>query len=186
MRHKINQKKLKGSKSQIDKVIRNLAGSVILFEKVETTKSKAKLAKSLVEKTIHPRSLNEVNERRRLMSIFFDKNIVNKIFDLRKYYKDKNSGFLKMVSAGFRKGDGAPKVILLLMLPEKLKKAKAEKVAMAKPKVTVVEKKPEKVTKEPIKPKEKKEGWLDRASKGPLSTFRNMAKKITSRRTTSK
>jgi len=202
MRHLKNKIKLKGTRSHRDKILRNLAAAVILYEKVQTTKAKGKLVRSLIEKSLKPKSKNEITERRRLSKLFFDHNVVKKIFDLRKYYQDKNSGFLKIVQISSRVGDGAPRVMIELILPEKLKKTQEVKAKVAKPKVTVVEKKEKEEKRKEPETKEEglparfaaerggepgKKSWFERIrKKSPFGRFKNLGKKVISRRTTSK
>jgi large subunit ribosomal protein L17 len=154
--------------------LRNLAASVILYEKVITTKDRAKDVKSIVDKMITLGKKKDLNSIRRLNKFFWDTNVSKKITqDLAVQLKDRNSGYTRVVKIGSRVGDGATKVMIELLVPHK---EKIEKVA--KPKVKKVDK-----AKKEIKPAEPK-NWFERAKDFSKRIGRKDSKVTT--RTTSK
>jgi len=108
MRHRIKGKKLGREKAPREMMLKNLASSVLIYEKVKTTTAKAKVVRSLVEKSIVLAKKNDLTSRRRLIQILPQKLAVKKAIEvLASKYKDKNSGFTRIIKIGSRKGDGA-------------------------------------------------------------------------------
>lgn len=94
-----------------------MATSVILYEKIKTTEAKAKLVKPIVEKLITTsKHTSKVIALRQLNSYILDSNASKKLTrDLAERYKDRSSGYLRIIRLGFRKGDAAPMVQLELV-----------------------------------------------------------------------
>ena len=80
MRHRKKGTILGREKAPREALLRNLAASVILYEKVKTTEAKAKAVKSLVEKAITSGKKPTLASRRKLMSFFYTDHPVQKIF----------------------------------------------------------------------------------------------------------
>ena len=117
MRHRIKSKRVNRDEAHLDSMLRNLATSIVLYEKVKTTRPKAKLVKPIVEKLISSAKKNStVNAMRLLNAYFLDKNASKKLIrELLERYKDRNSGFLRLTNLGFRAGDAAPMVQIELV-----------------------------------------------------------------------
>jgi len=98
-------------------MLRNLATSIILYEKVKTTRSKAKLIKPIVEKLIvKAKKASTMNAMRSLNAYFLDKNASKKLVrELLDRYKERNSGFVRITNLGYRAGDAAPMVQIELI-----------------------------------------------------------------------
>jgi len=108
MRHRVKIKKLDRKKESREMMLRNLASSILIYEKVKTTKAKAKVVKSLAEKMITVAKKGDLTARRKLIATLPQKMAVNKSMDvLGKKYKDRNGGYLRIIKLGTRKGDGA-------------------------------------------------------------------------------
>lgn len=96
-------------------LLRNLATSLILYERIETTEAKAKEVKSEVEHLLSLAKKNDLAARRRLLGYFFDKNATKKVLEvLLPRYDKLSSGFIKTYRKGKRLGDGAMIMILEL------------------------------------------------------------------------
>jgi large subunit ribosomal protein L17 len=91
-------------------MLRNLATSIILYEKVKTTQAKAKLVKPIVEKLIAASKKKDLTTAMRtLNSYLMDKNASKKLMqEIIPRYKDRNSGFVRLTPLGRRSGDSAP------------------------------------------------------------------------------
>ncbi len=97
-------------------LLKNLAESLILYEKIETTEAKAKLLRPLVEKLITRAKVNNLHNRRILLSRLPTENSVNKLLEvLGPRYKDRPGGYTRIVKLGSRQGDGAKMVIIELV-----------------------------------------------------------------------
>lgn len=153
--------------------LRNLAAQIILYEKVITTKDRAKRVKPIVDKMITAGKKKDLNSIRKLNKFFWDKNVSRKITqDLADQLKDRNSGYTRTIKIGHRAGDGSTKVMIELLVPHK------EKIKEStKPKV-----KTEKVKTKVNAPESK--GWLEKARDFGKNIGRKDSKITT--RTTSK
>ncbi len=97
-------------------MLRNLAASVLMYEKVKTTETKAKAVKPLVEKVITISKKGDLTARRRLIEILPQKMAVKKCMEvLGKRYGGRNGGYTRIVKLGNRQGDGASVVQLELI-----------------------------------------------------------------------
>lgn len=116
MRHRKKGTILGREKAPREALLRNLAASVILYEKVKTTQAKAKAVKSLVEKAITSGKSPTLASRRKLMSFFYTEHPVKKIFEvLGPRYQDRAGGYTRIVKIGARKNDGAEMVQIELV-----------------------------------------------------------------------
>ena len=89
-------------------MLRNLAASVILYEKVKTTETKAKAVRSVVEKAITAAKKDDLTSRRKVIAVLPQKNAVKKLFEvLGKRYLEKKGGYTRLIKIGPRQGDGA-------------------------------------------------------------------------------
>ena len=108
MRHRVNKAILSRMKGPREALLRNLATSVILYEKVKTTKARAKFVRPLVEKAITVGKTKSVNTIRQLNGMFMVKNAIKKVVEeLGPKYKDRKGGYTRILKAGFRHGDNA-------------------------------------------------------------------------------
>lgn len=128
----LTPKTLGRKKSNREHMLRNMATSLVLFEKVTTTQAKAVVVKSIIDRWITLAKKNTLASRRSLLAEVFDKNAVKKMFEvLSQRYADRPSGFTTVVKIGHRLGDSAPMVTMELIdnkkeveLVEEPKKAK--------------------------------------------------------------
>lgn len=112
-----------------NQMMKNITASIILYERVGTTISKAKEARSFVDKAINMGKSGTLTDRRKLLSMFTDKNVTKKIYEvLAPRYADRISGYTQIIHVGPRVGDGAKKVYIRL-IPDKepKKEVKSEK-----------------------------------------------------------
>jgi large subunit ribosomal protein L17 len=108
MRHRKKGKILDRKKEPREMMLRNLAASVLIYEKVKTTEVKAKAVKPLVERAITIAKKGDLVARRRLIAILPQKNAVKKAMEvLGERYKDRPGGYTRIVKLGHRQGDGA-------------------------------------------------------------------------------
>lgn len=108
MRHQKKKKILDRKKAPREMMLRNLAASILLYEKVKTTQAKAKAVKPLVEKLISISKENNLITKRKLVEILPQELAIKKLLEvLGKRYKDKNGGYTRIVKLKTRSGDGA-------------------------------------------------------------------------------
>jgi large subunit ribosomal protein L17 len=103
-------------------LLRNLATSLVLYERIETTEAKAKEVKSEVEHLLSVAKKNDLATRRHLLGYFFDKNATKKVLEvLVPRYEKTSSGFIKTYRKGKRLGDNAMIMILELKKVQTIK-----------------------------------------------------------------
>lgn len=117
MRHKVKKTKLGSDKDHATALLRNLAMSVIIYEKIKTTSAKAHAVQPFVERLITiAKKENRVAAIREIEKLLQHKNSSKKIFEvLIEKYKDRNSGYTRITKLGYRSGDNAPVVLLELL-----------------------------------------------------------------------
>ena len=117
MRHKVRKVKLGSDKDHTTSLVRNLAMSVIIYEKIKTTSAKAKAVRPFIERliTIAKRS-EKIHAIRELNRLIQHENSSKKIIEvLKDKYQDRTSGFTRITKIGNRNGDNAPIVQIELV-----------------------------------------------------------------------
>ena len=105
-------------------MLRNLATSVIMYGKVETTYAKAMDMRSVIDELITLGKKGDLSARRQAAA--FIRNVVadektqqtvlQKLFsDVAPKYADRNGGYTRVVKTGVRKGDAAPMAYIELV-----------------------------------------------------------------------
>ena len=105
-------------------MLRNLATSVIIYGKIETTEAKAKDLRSVVDEMITLGKKGDLAARRQAAA--YIRNVVadektqqtalQKLFDeIAPKYADRNGGYTRVVKTGVRKADGAPMAYIELV-----------------------------------------------------------------------
>lgn len=108
MRHRSIKKVFSRKKAPREALFRNLAAQVILYEKIITTEAKAKAIRPVVEKLISRSKVDNLANRRILISYLPIKNAVKKAFEvLGPRYKERSGGYLRITKLANRQGDGA-------------------------------------------------------------------------------
>lgn len=126
MRHRVREKKLSVRTDTRRALVKNLACSIILHEKIKTTKTKGKVAKNLVEKLITTGKKNDLNAMRALRRLV-PENVAKKVIEvLSPAFKDRPGGYLKLVRVENRKGDNSEMVYVFFPQEDLKKFAKTE------------------------------------------------------------
>jgi len=116
MRHRKKTLKLDLKKAPREMMLKNLASSVLIYEKVKTTEAKAKAVRSLVEKAISVAKVGDLTARRTLIQTLPQKLAVKKAMEvLGERYQDRKGGYTRLIKLGNREGDGAPVVQIELV-----------------------------------------------------------------------
>ena len=115
MRHRKKEKKLSRVKGPRQALLKSLAANLIIYEKIKTTISKAKVTRTTVERLITVGKKNNLTARRRLLR-FLPDNAVKKILEvLGPKYIQRTGGYTKIRKIGCRQGDGAEMVQIELI-----------------------------------------------------------------------
>ena len=135
MRHKESGWRLGRNTAHRRSLLRNLVTSLILEERVETTVIKAKAMRPNVEKMITLGKRGDLSARRQAAAYLMTREAVTKLFDtIAPRYGDRNGGYLRIIRAGWKKGDGAEKAFIELLGSEKTLDEKRQKRAEARAK----------------------------------------------------
>ena len=134
-------------------MLANMAASLLTYQVIKTTETKAKEVRKLAETLITLAKRGDLHAHRQVYDVIKDRKLVKKLFDeIAPKFADKEGGYTRVSKLGPRKGDGAPVAVVELLLEKpakeekKGKKRKAEKKAKpaeakeAKPKVRKKEK----------------------------------------------
>lgn len=116
MRHKNKVKTLDRTKEARELMLRNLASSIIIYEKVKTSEAKARVVKPMLEKIITIAKKGDLASRRKLLQVLLQPKAVKKAMEvLGDKYKDRPGGYCRIIKIGPRQGDGAKMVQIELV-----------------------------------------------------------------------
>lgn len=113
MRHRKKLKIGKGT-DQKRKLLRSLASSLMLYEKIKTTLKNARAAKSYAEKLITRSKDNTLHNRRILASMLSPMAAKKAMEILGPKYKDRKGGYTRMIKL-VHHNSGASQVLLELV-----------------------------------------------------------------------
>lgn len=116
MRHQKKKVTLDRKTGPRTALLKGLAESLILYEKINTTKAKAKAVRSVVEKLITRAKVNSLHNRRELQRQLITDNTVKKLIEeLGPRYKERKGGYTRTIVLKNRVGDGAEEVLIELV-----------------------------------------------------------------------
>lgn len=108
-------------------LIKGLANSLVLYEKLETTAAKAKTVAPYVERLVKLAKRGTVADRRLLRSRLTSDNAVKKLVEeLALAWRERQGGYTRVIKSGNRGGDNAPLAVVSLILPAEIKPATQE------------------------------------------------------------
>jgi large subunit ribosomal protein L17 len=135
MRHRNAGFKLGRNTSHRRAVLRNLVTSVILMDRVETTITKCKATRPIIEKMITLGKRGTVHARRQAAAYLMTPESVDRLFaTVAPRYGDRQGGYLRIIRTGARKGDASEMAYIELLGAEKELNEKAQKRAEARTK----------------------------------------------------
>ncbi len=116
MRHQKKKVTLDRKTASRKALLTGLAESLILYEKIVTTKAKAKATRSLVERLITKAKPATLAARRQVIPVLHTENAVKKLMtELGPRYATRPGGYTRITALKNRKGDGAEEVVLELV-----------------------------------------------------------------------
>jgi len=116
MRHGIAHRKLNRTASHRKAMFANMAASLIEHEQIVTTLPKAKEMKPFMDKLITLAKKGDLHARRQAISKVRNKEAVKKLFEVfGERYKERNGGYTRVLKAGYRFGDNAPRAVIELV-----------------------------------------------------------------------
>ena len=119
-------RKLGRTSDQRKAMLRDLATSLIVSERIETTEARAKEVRSVVEKLITLGKKGDIASRRNAAKTLRNVEILNeddstqtalqKLFgEIAERYSERQGGYTRILKVGPRRGDGAESVIIELV-----------------------------------------------------------------------
>ncbi len=140
MRHRVAHRKLGRTTEHRISLLRNLAASLFIHERIRTTLAKAKELRPFAERLITLSKKDSLHARRQALRIMVHKEAVTKLFrDLSARFADRPGGYTRILKLGPRRGDGAPMAYIELVdfafAPDKKEAASKKDRAEARPKV---------------------------------------------------
>jgi large subunit ribosomal protein L17 len=113
MRHGKVHRKLNKKPQHRRAMFANMCASLIKHEQIMTTLPKAKELRPVVEKLVTLGKKGDLHARRQAISEIRDVAMVKKLFDvLAPRYKERHGGYTRIMKAGFRYGDNAPRAVI--------------------------------------------------------------------------
>ena len=144
MKHNIKNKKLNKNSSHRKAMFMNLSNALIKHEQITTTLAKAKELKRFIEKIITLGKNNNLQSRRKTISILQDLQMTKKIFEvLSTRYKERSGGYTRIIKLGNRFGDNAPMAIIELVDRDEEAKGKDSGPVIEKKTTDEVEEQPQ-------------------------------------------
>ena len=116
MKHGIKGRKLSRNTAHRKALLRNLSLAFLKHELIKTTLPKAKEIKSFVEKVITLSKIDSLANRRLVISILGNQEIIDKLFkEIGPRVANRKGGYTRILKFGFRPGDKAPMAIMELV-----------------------------------------------------------------------
>jgi len=133
MRHRKAGLKLNRTPSHRDAMFRNLVTSLFKYERIQTTRAKAKELRRWADHLITLAKRGDLHARRQALAIVREKAVVHKLFEqAAQRFGAISGGYTRIVKLGIRPGDAAPiSLVELAAAPEKAKKKAKKKKTKA-------------------------------------------------------
>jgi large subunit ribosomal protein L17 len=115
MRNLIKGRKFHRETAQRKAMLRTMATSLIMKEKIKTGEAKAKELSGYVEKKITRAKKGDLAASRYLAKFFCPRAVSKLVKEVAPKYKDRAGGYTRIVKLGPRKTDGAKMAIIELV-----------------------------------------------------------------------
>jgi large subunit ribosomal protein L17 len=100
-------------------LLSGLALSLFEHESIKTTEAKAKALRPYAERLITKAKKGGLHERRQVLSVIEDRDVVSKLFEeIAPRFADRSGGYTRVLKLGARSGDGAPMALVELVAGE--------------------------------------------------------------------
>jgi large subunit ribosomal protein L17 len=116
MRHRKSGRRFSRDSGHRQAMFSNMAAALIQHEQIVTTLAKAKDLRRVMDKYITLAKKGDLHSRRLAAARLRNEAMVKKLFDtLGPRYKERNGGYTRVLKAGFRYGDSAPRAVIELV-----------------------------------------------------------------------
>ena len=97
-------------------MLRGMVTHLLENEKMETTVTRAKELRSVVEKVITTGKKNDLHSKRKVFAFVTKEDVSKKLFDeIGPRYAERNGGYTRIIRIGPRRGDAAEMAIIELV-----------------------------------------------------------------------
>ncbi|MDQ1744048.1 MAG: large subunit ribosomal protein [Pseudonocardiales bacterium] len=97
-------------------LLANLATALFEHDRITTTEAKAKRLRPLAEKLITFAKHGELHDRRQVLKVIRDKDVVHKLFaEIGPKFSQRPGGYTRIIKVNPRKGDNAPMAVIELV-----------------------------------------------------------------------
>lgn len=128
MRHRRAGRKLGRTTAHREMMMRNLVTSMVLYEKIITTATKAKELRRVAEKLVTLAKRGDLHARRQAAEVLNDEKALKKLFEaIGARYGERNGGYTRITKLDYRMGDGAPLAAIEFLGAEAATEAKGAK-----------------------------------------------------------
>ncbi len=129
MRHNVAERKLGVKTAHRKAMLANLATSLILKDRIETTLPRAKELKRIADRIVTLSKRGTIHAARRAREILRNREAVQKAFsEFSTRFSGRNGGYTRILKLGYRHGDSAPMAMIeYLPSPETEAKKLTEK-----------------------------------------------------------
>jgi large subunit ribosomal protein L17 len=116
VRNRKKGRQLSRTRSHRKATLRNMATSLFLHERIETTTAKAKELRPYAERLITLARRGDVHARRLAAMKIQDRQVLGKLFDdIAPRYMERPGGYTRVLKLGNRKGDAAEMSLIELV-----------------------------------------------------------------------
>ncbi len=101
MRHRVKGKKIGTNASHRKTILAGLAIEIFKHGRIRTTRTKAREARSLVDKIVSLAKRGDVHARRQVLAMIGDRELTHTIFEeIGPRFKDKEGGYTRIMKLG--------------------------------------------------------------------------------------
>lgn len=131
MRHGKSGRRLGRTVSHRKALFTNMSASLLEHEQITTTLPKAKELRPIVEKLVTLGKRGDLHARRQVIAQIGNEDVVKRLFDtIAPRYANRNGGYLRIMKAGFRRGDNAPLAVIEFVERDTSAKGAADRVRL--------------------------------------------------------
>jgi large subunit ribosomal protein L17 len=113
MRHRVSGRKFGLPSDQRRALLKGLVRALVTHGAIQTTETRAKDVRCIVEKVITTAKTNDLHSRRQARRLLNDESMVKVLFDnVAPQFANRPGGYTRITKIGFRRGDAAPMVKL--------------------------------------------------------------------------
>lgn len=116
MKKRKKGRKLSRERGQRRALLKTLAGSLILYEKITTTEAKAKELRPYIERFISYAKKDNSLHARKLLAKYFPRVVAKKLMtEIGPRFRERHGGYTRIVKLGPRKIDAARMAVIELV-----------------------------------------------------------------------